>query len=76
MIVSPAEKNLLALLEALNASEPDDAVVLDDGSLDAVVDSAFDLLSDLRSPCPLSAADVLFGDAEDCHTGTPSNRSL
>ena len=68
--MSPAEKNLLALLEVLNASEPDDAVVVDDASMDAVVDSAFDLLNDLRSPCPPTAAAVLLTEAEDCRTGT------
>lgn len=67
--MSPAEKNLLALLEILNASEPDDAVVDDDAAMDAVVDSAFDLLNDLRSPCPPTAAAILLTETEDCHTG-------
>lgn len=67
MIVSLAEKNLLALLEVLEAIEPDDAVVLDDATMGAVVDSAFDLLNDLRTPCPPTAAAVLLDEAKDFH---------
>ena len=69
MIVSPAEKYLLALLEALNASEPDDAVVVDDASMDVVVDGTFDLINGLRFPCPPTAASFLLTDPEGCHTG-------
>ena len=65
--MSPEEKNLLALLEVLSASEPDDPIVLDDASMEATVDSAFDLLNDLRSPCPPTAAAIQLAEAEDRH---------